>query len=289
MFNRSKCCIIGIPDHQGIIHVGGRVGAARGPSAFRSIFLTMRGRGNPRNQVQDVGDVPGLGLDVAQNHRQASDFIRKFQSKETFSVVVGGGHDHGYSHLLGVYAALQENSSDTSPLLGCINIDAHLDVRKPAPLISSGSPFYLALESGVIHPSRFLEFGIQSHCNPPELWDYIDSKGVGVVPFNQLRQNNAVKVFKKTLKTLASRCDAIVISLDLDAIASAFSPGVSAPQAEGFTSMEVIEMMEIAGREKKTVSLGIFELNPEHDQDQRTARLAATAAYHFIESALGRK
>ena len=29
---------------------------------------------------------------------------------------------------------------------------------------------------------------------------------------------------------------------------------------------------------------GIFELNPLHDSDQKTARLAATAAYHFIES-----
>ena len=47
-------------------------------------------------------------------------------------------------------------------------------------------------------------------------------------------------------------------------------------------------MVEIAGREKKVVSLGLFELNPEHDIDQRTARLAATLAYHFIASRSGR-
>ena len=72
----------------------------------------------------------------------------------------------------------------------------------------------------------------------------------------------------------------------MDAAASAFAPGVSAPQAEGFTASEMIEMMEIAGSEKKVVSLGIFELNPEHDLEDITARLAATVAYHFVEAAL---
>ncbi len=71
------------------------------------------------------------------------------------------------------------------------------------------------------------------------------------------------------------------MSLDLDALASAYAPGVSAPQSEGFTAMDVMEMMEFAGGQKKCISLGIFELNPEHDSDRRTAQLAATLAYHW--------
>ena len=76
------------------------------------------------------------------------------------------------------------------------------------------------------------------------------------------------------------------MSLDLDSLACAFSPGVSAPQSEGFVSSEILEMMEIAGKEPKVISLGIFELNPEHDRDELSARLAATASYHFIESSI---
>jgi arginase family enzyme len=41
-------------------------------------------------------------------------------------------------------------------------------------------------------------------------------------------------------------------------------------------------MMEIAGAEARACSLGIFELNPDHDGDGRTARLAATAAWHYV-------
>jgi formiminoglutamase len=78
----------------------------------------------------------------------------------------------------------------------------------------------------------------------------------------------------------------IVVSLDLDAASLAFAPGVSAPQAEGFSSNDIIEMMEEAGRQEKVQSLGIFELCPPHDIDEHTARLAATAAWHFVEAKL---
>jgi arginase family enzyme len=170
--------------------------------------------------------------------------------------------------------------------IGCINIDAHLDVRKADPLITSGSPFYLALESGILRGEDLIEFGIQSHCNARELWSYVDSKKVRVVPFGDLRGGIACGEFRSSLKRLTSQCDLVVVSLDLDSVATAYAPGVSAPQAEGFSSSEIIEMMELAGQEAKVVSLGIFELNPAHDIDERTSRLAATAAWHFIEAKL---
>jgi arginase family enzyme len=179
--------------------------------------------------------------------------------------------------LLGIQGCLSKRGR-----LGCINIDAHLDVRKPNPVPTSGSPFYLAVESGVLHPSRLIEFGIQSHCNSPALWEYIRERKIRVMNMADIR-GKAVVAFRSALKKLASSCDAVVISLDLDAVEEASAPGVSAPQAEGFTPGEIIEMMEIAGPHKKVVSLGIFELSPPHDVGDRTARLAATAAYHFVD------
>jgi formiminoglutamase len=131
-----------------------------------------------------------------------------------------------------------------------------------------------------------IEFGIQSHCNSPRLWKYCEKKKIQVVPFPLLRNGRATYLFEKSLTRLASQCDVVVISLSLESAAACYAPGVSAPQAEGFTASEIIEMMEMSGRQKKVKSLGIFELNPLHDVEDLTARLAATAAYHFIESAL---
>jgi formimidoylglutamase len=238
----------------------------------------MKGRQGVLESLDDLGDLPHPSGDVEENHRRAIALVSEGHTRNALSVVVGGGHDHGYSHLAGLAASGRR--------LGCINIDAHLDVRKPEPLISSGSPFYLALERKVLEPARFIEFGIQSHCNAKPLWDYVESRKVEIIPFESLRDGRAVPVFEQALARLAASCDLVAISLDLDAAAQAFAPGVSAPQAEGFTSGELVRMMEVAGREPKASSLGIFELNPLHDVDARTARLAATCAYHFVAAAL---
>ncbi len=271
--------------------MGGRLGSARGPLAFRKAFGKLAGRDGVHAALDDRSDAQPIGGDVAANHRAAADLVRASHAASGLSVVVGGGHDHGYSHLLGLHEALGKDAK-----LGCINIDAHLDVRKPLPpsfpggaeRITSGSPFYLALESGVLAPERFVELGIQPQCNRPELWDYAEKKGVEIIGVERLRQGRAPAEFAAALARLARECDAVAVSLDLDAIACAFAPGVSAPQAEGLTPAEVFEMLEGAGREPRAVSLGIFELNPDHDTDGATTRLAATAAYRFVAAALKR-
>jgi formiminoglutamase len=283
MINRIKWCLIGIPDHQGVMNVGGRVGAARGPESFRRIFQKFKGRDGVLEALGAQSQLTELSTDVSKNHQKAADLIAAAHETHPLSVVVGGGHDHGFSQLLGI-----KKGFGPSFRLGCINIDAHLDVRKPSPLISSGSPFYLAVTQGVLDPKNFIEFGIQPHCNAPELWEFIETHGIEVILMKDLRHGTAAQAFEGALKRLAMRCDGIVISLDLDAAASAFAPGVSAPQAEGFSASDFLEMMAIAGANSKVLSLGIFELCPEHDPDARTARLAATSAYHFLAEALKR-
>ena len=104
---------------------------------------------------------------------------------------------------------------------------------------------------------------------------------MNLVKFDDLRGGKAVSGFRKALEYLEERTDQIVISLDLDSLQAAFAPGVSAPAPEGFMPSEVMEMLMLAAEKPKVVSLGIYELNPLFDLDDRTARLAAALAYKF--------
>jgi formiminoglutamase len=219
---------------------------------------------------------------VEENHEKAAILVREAATGADLTVVVGGGHDHGYSHLIGIRDALGAGKK-----IGCINIDAHLDVRKPNPKISSGSPFYLAIESGILEGPNLFEFGIQTQCNGPDLWRYAQDKRINVIGFDSCRHSQAILNFKQSLEKLVRQVDRVVVSLDLDSAAETFAPGVSAPQSEGFSPTELIEFCEIAGANKKVLSLGIFELNPLHDLGGRTARLAATCAFRFLEKARG--
>src|SRR4051812_17728857 len=99
MVRRSKWSLIGVPDHQAVLNLGGRIGAANGPRAFRQIFARMKGQAPVGETCTDLGDTP-IGSSIEANHEAAAQAITRGHADAGLSVVVGGSHDHGYSHLL---------------------------------------------------------------------------------------------------------------------------------------------------------------------------------------------
>ncbi|MFC5270195.1 formimidoylglutamase [Adhaeribacter terreus] len=272
--------LIGLPDDTGVKNVNGRTGAAGGPAAFRTYFDKLKGNANVKKYLHDCGDFQPLNS-IEETHQKAASFIADARLKSHFTVVVGGGHDLVFPHL-----QAYKNGRDSGKKTGCINIDVHLDLRPDKPIVTSGSPFYMALNSGILEGPDFVEFGIQEYANAEELFVFAEDHKVNIVKFDDLRNGNAVEGFKKALQYLTERCDEIILSLDLDALQAAFAPGVSAPAPEGFMPSEIIEMLRYAAENEKVVSLGIYELNPKYDIDDRTARLAAVCAYQFASQKL---
>lgn len=267
-------------DDQGVFHVGGRVGAASGPRAFREVFSKFSGAESLKSKLSGRFTFDTPSANVRDNLQRAASVIENAQGLASHSVIVGGSHEHGYSQILGLKKAFPNQT------IGCINLDAHFDLRKPSPEISSGSPYFLVIEENLIRPENFIEFGIQPQCNSQSLFDYAKIKKIKTHAFEDLRLGRSDDAFRADLHLLEQRCDVIAISLDLDCLAQAFAPAVSAPSAEGFSPSEIFEILKIAAKCEKVVSLGIFELNPIFDQDQKTARLAATAAFQFLSHAL---
>lgn len=284
-----KWCLIGVPDHQGVVIVGGRnYGSAAGPAAFRRHLQRFMSERPVQEHFIDAGDVEKLTANIEKNHLRTAEKVHASHRECQFSVVVGGGHDHGYSHLLGIQRHLQET------------------LKRQAGVYQYRCPFRRACPSdveGETHPLQWIALLPCDHSENPSprvlrgVWNpnacersgalgFCTNAGDSGDPIEKLRFGEAIVYFREALLRLASRCDRIVVSLDLDAAAEAFAPGVSAPQAEGFTSSELMQMLEEAGREPKVLSLGIFELNPEVDQGEKTSRLAATLAYHFAHAKL---
>lgn len=277
---RRNWSLATLPDDQAVANLGGRTGAKDGPKAFREFFFKLKGTAPVFESLQDGGDWGGFEPKDETRHEKAAVWLSQVTQAKTPTVIVGGSHDHGYTQLMSV------KKLHPKARIGCINVDAHFDLRPPNPLILSGSPFWLAIEKGLLKPQHLIEFGIQRHCNAPELWAYAKQKKIPVVHFEGLRFGKSIPAFKAAMTKLAKQVDQIVLSFDIDAVAQAFAPGVSAPQAEGFTPSEALEMMRTAARHPKVQNVGLFELNPKYDLDGRTARLAATLAYHFVSEKL---
>lgn len=233
--------------------------------------------------IANVKLLSGLDVEAADRieltHGKLRKAAAKALSKNCITVILGGGHDFGFPQCAAAFDAYGSG-------YGCINIDAHLDVRPPNDAgITSGSPFYLALESGVLLPKNFVEFGIQEHANDKSFHDYLKKKKVRVLTLEQTRSGSGVlSSFKKVFQEFKKRKLKIVVSIDVDAVQMSQCPGVSSPQVDGFTAREIFEIIQFCGGEKDVVSVGFFEASPPLDFQQQTVRFTATAIHRYLSS-----
>ena len=288
--NSLPIVLRGAPDDRGILNVGGRIGAGYGPSAVRGLLgefmLGLDGTLKPgigNAFIARGGDI-GYYPAIEDSHHALRSMVRRDLSAGAVPVVIGGGHDYGYPH---VAAASDVFSAENIVL---INVDAHLDVRPVSDgVMTSGSPFFMALESGVIHSKNFIEFGIQEHCNDISFNEYLSNKKVRILSLAKTRSGRGVAAhFKKILSNFKNKKIKIVVSFDVDAVRMSQAPGVSAPQTDGFSAREFLEMAEISGSFKNVATIGFFELSPPLDIHQATVRLVATAIHRFA-TAVGKR
>lgn len=272
--------LIGAPDDRGVLNVGGRLGAGHGPQFVRQMLSQfMLGIDGSLANIdlfygKDINPGPSIEAGHQTLRRAVFDEIRA----NITPIVVGGGHDYGYPHVAGVYDVFKDK-------IALINIDAHLDVRPPSVEgITSGSPFYLALEDGIVKPKNFIEFGIQEHCNDVSYRDYLRKKKVEILTLEEVRtgKGGVAANFQKLVTRFTRRGLKVVVSFDIDAVQMAHAPGVSAPQTDGFTPAEFFEMAHYCGTLKDIVTVGFFELAPPLDENQKTTRLVATAIHRFL-------
>lgn len=278
--------LIGANDDRGVLNVGGRVGASLGPDKIRSLLSEyMLGMDAELSTIQLW---KGKNLPKTKSIEEAHSFIRNkvraCLDLNIFPIVIGGGHDFGYPHFAGVKDFLNED-------VALINVDAHLDVRKPNEKgITSGSPFYLSIESGVLNPKNFVEFGIQSKCNDNSLFQYCSMKKVKIIKLDDAREfkdkkhSGIISCFSNELNSFAKKKMKIVVSFDLDCVQMAFSPGVSAPQADGFTATEFLQLVSETGKCKDVISVGFFEFAPDLDSQNLSAHLVCTAIHKFLSA-----
>jgi formiminoglutamase len=270
--------------------VNGRPGAAEGPAKFLECFLKLRGKGAKPVQSALLGSaLIRVGPDLEKNHEAGRELtesqLRALGAEPgrgtAAHIAVGGGHDWAYPWIAGFASTFGPKIR-----IGCINIDAHFDLRPHTPVMTSGSPFRRLIEERILSPSRLVEFGIQNHCNSQELWEYARKQKIKTIPRELLLDGRALARFRGALLDLKKKSDLIVISLDLDAATLAVAPGVSAPQPDGFTAGEIYQLLEFAAGEKKVRGLGIFELAPPLDVHDHTSRFAAQCVWKFLNRKL---
>jgi formiminoglutamase len=269
-----KVALLGLPDDLGVRLNNGRPGAALAPRAFREA-LARYGSAHPASghlpRVFDAGDIiPASGNDaaaLAETHTRITHATRALLDLDLFPIAIGGGHDLTFPFVRAVLAHLRERimptrTGPTAPHM--LYFDAHLDVRDTP---GSGMPFRrIAEECGV---RSFAVVGAKSAVNSAEHAAYFTSIGGSVV----------------TQQAQASPAGAtdIAVSLDLDVLDASHAPGVSAMNPAGMSTAILEQWIAWCGSNPLVRCFDIMELSPPHDEQDRTARVAAHMFFAFLQ------
>lgn len=279
---RGGLALLGFACDTGVQRNHGRAGAAQGPGAIRRQLGNMPVRGC-RN-ISDAGDIvcmPGTdgdGLEAAQ--QSLADTVTALLDQGAAPLVLGGGHEMAFGSFRGL---AQHLAAQPAPRIGILNLDAHFDLRM-AEQASSGTPFRQIAEDCAARgwPFRYCCLGISDFANTEALFARARSLGV-----RWLRDEDMpVHRFAETAAMLdgfLADIDHLYLTVCLDVLPASVAPGVSAPSARG-VGLEVVEqVIDLAAGSGRLRVADIAELNPLHDIDQRTARVAARLAARIAE------
>ncbi len=262
---KRAIALLGMPDDTGVKLNNGRPGAKDGPSVIRTALARM-GVDKPADFdwpiVYDAGDVLPAGDDLDATHDRVSKASASLAEAGLIPIGLGGGHDLTYAFVRGVIDAMPKGEE---PLTG-FYADPHLDVRDTP---GSGMGFRkLFTECGV---KKLVLSGFDRMVNTREHYRFFNRYG-GILDTDQ----KADKMFEAP--------PPYFVSFDMDLIDVAFAPGVSAANPCGWSSTEAESWMRATAGHDTLRCLDIMELNPAHDADGRTARLAARLLLTALEA-----
>src|SRR5690606_23656421 len=247
------------------------IGAKNAPDQIRKALANLPFNPEKQKNVFDFGNIILENDDLESARKQQIECISELLRNNYFPIVLGGGHETALGDYLGMTSHFDK--------IGIINIDAHFDLRIPVENSTSGTPFFemahFCAETG--REFHYFCIGIQPNGNTQALFNRAEELNVKTILADEVHID--LNFVLRQIEDFTTHFDAVYLSLDLDVLDGAFAPGVSAPSANGLTPFQVKSILKKIIQTKKVKLFDVVELNPELDQDNRTAKLAA----HFLQ------
>ncbi|PMS22709.1 formimidoylglutamase [Trinickia dabaoshanensis] len=277
--------LIGFACDEGVRRNQGRIGAAHGPRALRRALA-----GLPAHRIGacfDGGDIVCEGADLEGAQAALGKRVHRVLAQGGRPIVLGGGHELAWGTYSGLRAWLDERASacaaEPSRLL-VVNLDAHFDLRTTRPG-NSGTPFDQIARDCERRAAAltYACFGVNDLANTRALFERAGEIGAYYVLDADMQERHLGERLEQ-LDRLIGAADDVYLTIDLDVLPAGSAPGVSAPAALGVPPAVIEAMVMRVGASPKLRVADIAEYNPQYDQDNRTARLAARLVHRLLSS-----
>ncbi len=264
--------IYGVPFDLG---TSNRAGARFGPTAIRMASRMLCDGHHPGNwvdplvlEVADAGD-----FTIALGDLNESLHLIEEQARSVPHLIALGG-DHSIT-----LPILRAVAARHGPV-GLLHFDAHVDTWPDSlgQRYGHGSPFYHAINEGLVEPKRMVQIGIRSPMQR-EVYEWTRSRGVTILPALGVHEEGVAAAAERARAVLGS--GPVYLSFDIDALDPAFAPGTGTPEIGGLASWQAQAILRrLAGL--AFIGMDVVEVAPPYDVAEITALAAATMVWEYL-------
>jgi len=164
--------------------------------------------------------------------------------------------------------------------VGLVHFDGHVDTWPESfgLVFGHGSPFYHAIEEGLIDPRRTIQIGIRSPLHR-DIFDWTIGKGVTIVSAEEVHETGPQAVAARIREVVGT--EPAYMSFDVDALDPAFAPGTGTPEVGGLATWQARAILRRLSGLNFT-GMDVVEVSPPYDVAEITALAAATMAWDYI-------
>jgi len=262
----AAICVAGIPFDLG---TSNRPGARFGPAAIRQASRMLVDGDHPASWAEmERLDLADIG-DFRIAHGDIQGTLAKIEEQAAplrHLVALGGDHT--------VTLALLRALARRAGPLGLVHFDGHVDTWPESfgLVFGHGSPFYHAIEEGLIDPRRTIQIGIRSPIRR-DIYDWTVGKGVTIVSSEDVHETGPQAVAEGVRKVVGTG--------SVDALDPAFAPGTGTPEVGGLATWQARAILRrLAGLD--FVGMDVVEVSPPYDVAEITALAAATMVWDYL-------
>ena len=268
----AAVCVAGIPYDLG---TSNRPGARFGPAAIRQASRMLVDGDHPIARhapaAQDIADIGDFA--IALGDIQASLTAIEEQARPLSHLVALGG-DHT------ITLALLRALAARSGRLALVHFDAHVDTWPESfgQRYGHGSPFYHAINEGLVDAHRTVQIGIRSPMDR-DVHDWTVGRGVTIL-FSEEVHEEGPRAAAERIREVVGDAPAY-LTFDIDALDPAFAPGTGTPEIGGLATWQAQAILRrLGGLDFR--GMDAVEVSPPYDHAEITALAAATLVWEYL-------
>jgi len=256
----TKVAIIGIPEDR----FSDGAGEIKSPGIIRKQLYALSA--GSQGTILDLGSLR-TGKTLTDTYYGLRDVLSELYRQDVITLLLGGTIDLFY----GNYLAIEEQKTTLTYVAPQLRFPSHSAENHPLNILT-----FHQTETSKIENFHLCNIGYQSYYVSQQELDYFNDRHFEAYRLGEVREGN-LRGSEPVIR------DTDLLAISMDVVKYSDAPAASNASPSGFTGDEICQVAFFAGLSHRCRSFGIFDMLPQHDVRDITAKLAAQMAWYFME------